>query len=63
VTDLLAAFGLVFLAELGDKSMLLAIAFAVRYRTWAVISGIAIAAFVMLGAATLVGAALDALLP
>jgi putative Ca2+/H+ antiporter (TMEM165/GDT1 family) len=61
--DLLAAFGLVFLAELGDKSMLLAIAFAARYRPWPVLGGIAIAALVMLGLSTLVGAALGAALP
>ncbi|MFU8841616.1 MAG: TMEM165/GDT1 family protein, partial [Nitriliruptoraceae bacterium] len=61
--DLLAAFGLVFLAELGDKSMLLAIAFAARYRPWPVLAGIAIAAFAMLGLSTLVGAALGAALP
>lgn len=61
--ELLAAFGLVFLAELGDKSMLLAVAFALRYRPWPVVGGIAIAAFTMLGLATLVGAALGAALP
>ncbi|TVR27669.1 MAG: TMEM165/GDT1 family protein [Nitriliruptor sp.] len=59
----LASFGLVFLAELGDKSMLLAIAFAARYRPWPVLGGIAIAAFVMLGLSTLLGAALGAALP
>lgn len=59
----LAAFGLVFLAELGDKSMLLAIAFAARYRPWPVLSGIAIAAFAMLGLSTLLGAVLGAALP
>jgi Ca2+/H+ antiporter, TMEM165/GDT1 family len=63
VADLLSAFGLVFLAELGDKSMLLAIAFAARYRPWPVLGGIAIAALVMLGLSTLVGAALGAALP
>jgi putative Ca2+/H+ antiporter (TMEM165/GDT1 family) len=61
--DLLTAFGLVFLAELGDKSMLLAVAFALRYRPWPVLGGIAIAAFTMLGLATVVGAALGAALP
>jgi Ca2+/H+ antiporter, TMEM165/GDT1 family len=63
VGDLLPAFGLVFLAELGDKSMLLAIAFAARYRPWPVVGGIAIAALVMLGLSTLVGAAVGAALP
>lgn len=59
----LSAFLLVLVAELGDKTMLLAAAFAARYRPWPVIGGVAIAAFVMLGAATLVGAALGAALP
>ena len=59
----LASFGLVFLAELGDKSMVLAIAFAARYRPWPVLGGIAIAAFTMLGLSTLLGAALGAALP
>ena len=63
IEALLASFGLVFLAELGDKSMLLAIAFAARYRPWPVLGGIAIAAFVMLGLSTLLGAALGAALP
>lgn len=57
------AFALVFVAELGDKSMLLAIAFAARYRPGPVLAGIAIAALVMLGTSTLVGAALGAALP
>jgi putative Ca2+/H+ antiporter (TMEM165/GDT1 family) len=63
VEDVAVAFGLVFLAELGDKSMLLAIAFAARYRPWPVLTGIAVAALVMLGVATLVGTALGAALP
>jgi Ca2+/H+ antiporter, TMEM165/GDT1 family len=63
VRDLLATFGLVFLAELGDKSMLLAIGFAARYRPWPVLGGIAIAAFTMLGLSTLAGAALGLALP
>ena len=63
MTDLAVAFGLVFLAELGDKSMLLAIGFAARYRPWPVIGGIALAAVTMLGLSTLVGAALGAALP
>jgi len=63
IEALLASFGLVFLAELGDKSMVLAIAFAARYRPWPVLGGIAIAAFTMLGLSTLLGAALGAALP
>jgi Ca2+/H+ antiporter, TMEM165/GDT1 family len=63
VDDALIAFGLVFLAELGDKSMLLAIALAARYRPVPVLGGITIAAFTMLGVATVAGAALGSALP
>jgi Ca2+/H+ antiporter, TMEM165/GDT1 family len=59
----LASFGLVFLAELGDKSMLVGIALAARYRPWPVLAGIAIAAFSMLGLATVVGSLLGSALP
>lgn len=61
--DLLSALGLVFLAELGDKSMLLAVALAARYRLWPVLGGIAVAAFVMLGLATGAGTVVGASLP
>ncbi len=63
MTEFGVAFGLVFLAEFGDKSMLLALAFATRYRLWPVIGGISIAAFTATGLATLVGAALGTALP
>ena len=63
MADLLTAFGLVFVAELGDKSMLLAIAFTTRYRPLPVLVGIATAAVTMLGLSVLVGAALGAALP
>ena len=61
--DLLASFGLVFLAELGDKSMLAALALAARYRPLPVLGGITIAAFTMLGLSVVLGAALGAALP
>jgi Ca2+/H+ antiporter, TMEM165/GDT1 family len=63
VTDLLTAFGLVALAELGDKSQLLALAFASRHRWWQVLLGVAIAAAVLLGASAALGGALGAALP
>ena len=63
MADLLAAFGLVFLAELGDKSMLAALAFAARYRPLPVLGGITIAAFTMLGFSVVLGAAIGAALP
>lgn len=61
--DALVAFGLVALAELGDKSMLLAVAFAARHRASAVLAGVAVAAAVMLGVAVGLGAAAGAALP
>lgn len=63
MADLFTAGVLVFLAELGDKSMLLAVAFAVRYRALPVLLGIATAALVMLGLSVLVGAAVATAIP
>lgn len=37
---LLLSFGVIFVAELGDKSQLMAMTFAVRYRFWTVLAGI-----------------------
>ncbi|MFI5714941.1 TMEM165/GDT1 family protein [Nocardia sp. NPDC051750] len=37
------AIGIVFLAELGDKSQLMALTFALRYRWWVVLGGITVA--------------------
>ena len=36
------SFGIIFVAELGDKSQLMALAFASRYRPWPVLAGITI---------------------
>ncbi|MEX1178933.1 MAG: TMEM165/GDT1 family protein [Nitriliruptor sp.] len=63
MTDLLAAFGLVALAELGDKSQLLALSFATRYRWWQVLIGVAVAALVLLGLAAGFGGVLGDALP
>lgn len=60
---LLTAFGIVFMAELGDKSQLLALALAARHRAWVVLAGIAGAAATMLGAAVVVGAVVGTSLP
>jgi Ca2+/H+ antiporter, TMEM165/GDT1 family len=61
--DLLAVFGVIFMAELGDKSQLLALALSTRYRAMVVIAGIAAAAATMLGLSVVVGATLGAALP
>jgi putative Ca2+/H+ antiporter (TMEM165/GDT1 family) len=59
----LLSFGVIFLAELGDKSQLMALAFATRYRPSHVLLGITIAtAIVHLGSVAL-GAAFATALP
>jgi Ca2+/H+ antiporter, TMEM165/GDT1 family len=63
LTDLGAVFAVVFLAELGDKSNLLALALATRHRPAVVLAGIATAAATMLGLAVLAGGALGSALP
>jgi Ca2+/H+ antiporter, TMEM165/GDT1 family len=63
VSDLLTALGLIALAELGDKSQLLALSFATRYRWWQVLVGVAVAATVLGGLAALLGGLLGGALP
>ena len=41
----LLSLGVVFLAELGDRSQLITMAYALRYRWWVVLSGVAIGHF------------------
>lgn len=61
--SLLAAMGLVFVAELGDKTQLVALGFGARYRLAPVLVGVAVAyAFVNL-ISVLVGGVLGAALP
>jgi Ca2+/H+ antiporter, TMEM165/GDT1 family len=57
------AFVAIFLAEFGDKSQLLTLAFATRYPWRPVVAGVVIAAAVIQGASVLVGAAVGAILP
>ena len=57
------AFGVVFVAELGDKSQLLALALAARYRPWPVLAGIALGAAFMFALSVAVGALVGAALP
>ena len=63
IESFLVAFGLIFLAEVGDKSQLLALALATRYPALVVLAAIGIAALVMEGAAVLLGAAFALALP
>jgi Ca2+/H+ antiporter, TMEM165/GDT1 family len=57
------AFAVIFVAEFGDKSQLLVLAFATRYPWRAVVAGVLLAAALIQGVSVLVGAAIGAVLP
>jgi putative Ca2+/H+ antiporter (TMEM165/GDT1 family) len=59
----LLSFGVIFVAELGDKSQLMALAFATRYRTVPVLVGITAATALVHLVSVFVGAVLGAALP
>jgi putative Ca2+/H+ antiporter (TMEM165/GDT1 family) len=59
----LLSFGVIFVAELGDKSQLMALAFATRYRAVPVLIGITIATAVVHLVSVAIGAGLGAALP
>jgi putative Ca2+/H+ antiporter (TMEM165/GDT1 family) len=60
---LLSAFGIVFLAELGDKSMLFSLTMAARYRWWIVFAAVSGASVLLMGLAVAVGGVAGELLP
>jgi putative Ca2+/H+ antiporter (TMEM165/GDT1 family) len=60
---LAVAFGVVFLAEFGDKSQLLILAFATRYPWRPVVIGLVMAAAVIQGISVAIGAVVGAALP
>ena len=61
--DAALAFGAIFVAEFGDKSQLLVLAFATRYAARPVILGVIIAASVIQGVSVAIGAVVGAALP
>jgi putative Ca2+/H+ antiporter (TMEM165/GDT1 family) len=63
VHALLLSFGVIFVAELGDKSQLMALTFAARYRAVPVLVGITVATAVVHGVSVGVGAVLGAAIP
>jgi putative Ca2+/H+ antiporter (TMEM165/GDT1 family) len=63
LTAILVSFGVIFVAELGDKSQLMALTFATRYRAVPVLIGITIATAVVHALSVFVGAALGATIP
>ncbi len=59
----LLSFGIIFVAELGDKSQLMALTFAARYRALPILIGITIATAVVHAFSVVVGAALGVAMP
>jgi putative Ca2+/H+ antiporter (TMEM165/GDT1 family) len=59
----LLSLGVVFLAELGDKSQLITMTYALRHRWWVVLSGVGIAAFLVHGVSVTIGHFLGLTLP
>jgi len=63
VHALLISFGIIFVAELGDKSQLMALAFAARYKALPILIGISLATAVVHAFSVLLGAAVGVALP
>jgi putative Ca2+/H+ antiporter (TMEM165/GDT1 family) len=63
VNALLVSFAVIFVAEMGDKSQLMALTFATRYRAGPILIGIAIATASVHAVSVLVGAVLAVSLP
>lgn len=57
------SFGVILLAELGDKSQLMALAFASRYRAWTVLVAVSIATLIVHAGSVLLGSAFALALP
>jgi putative Ca2+/H+ antiporter (TMEM165/GDT1 family) len=59
----LLSFGVIFVAELGDKSQLMAMTLATRYRPWPILAGITVATAGVHAVSVLVGAVAGKSLP
>jgi putative Ca2+/H+ antiporter (TMEM165/GDT1 family) len=57
------SFGVILLAELGDKSQLMALAFAARYPAWTVLAAVTVATLIVHAFSVLVGSAAALALP
>jgi putative Ca2+/H+ antiporter (TMEM165/GDT1 family) len=55
LTAALVSLSVVFVAELGDKSQLMTMTYALRHRWWVVLSGVAIASFMVHGLSVTIG--------
>ena len=60
---LIVGFVVVFLAELGDKSQLMALTFAIRHPWWPVLAGITVATGLIQAVSVVIGAEVGAALP
>ncbi|MCU1393953.1 MAG: transrane protein [Ilumatobacteraceae bacterium] len=63
LTAFLVSFGVIFVAELGDKSQLMALTFATRFKTVPVLIGITVATALVHLVSVVVGAVIGAALP
>ncbi|MPZ47807.1 MAG: UPF0016 domain-containing protein [Dehalococcoidia bacterium] len=63
VPAFLISFLVIFVAELGDKSQLVALWFATKYRWWLVLAGVSVATLVVHLGSVILGRTIDALLP
>jgi len=63
VSAFLISFAIIFAAEMGDKSQLVALWFATRYRWWLVLAGVTVATLIVHLGSVLIGRAFDELLP
>jgi putative Ca2+/H+ antiporter (TMEM165/GDT1 family) len=59
----LISFGIIFVAELGDKSQLMAMTFAARYRAWTIVAAITAATAVVHLFSVALGSVVGAALP
>jgi Ca2+/H+ antiporter, TMEM165/GDT1 family len=59
----LVSVGAVFVAELGDKSQLMALTFAARYRAWIVLLGVTVATLLVHAGSVVLGVAVAAAIP
>ncbi len=62
-SSFLVSFGIIFVAELGDKSQLMAMAFAARYRALVILAAITAATAVVHLVSVVIGAALGVAIP
>ena len=60
---ILVSLAVVFVAELGDKSQLMTMTYALRHRWWVVLSGVGIASFLVHGLSVTIGHFLGLTLP